>query len=145
MEQVMDKRTILLVEDNADDEQFVFLALKANKIDNPVVVARDGQEAIDHLFDTASELPAFVLLDLHLPRIGGLQVLEQVRAHPRTKHVPVIILTSSRQDSDLIAGYALGCNNYICKPLDFNQFIEMIATLCRLWLEFNECPPVSTG
>lgn len=138
----MDTRTILLVEDNPDDEILTLRAFKRHKIANPVVVARDGQEALDYLFDPAKLLPSIVLLDLKLPKIGGLVVLKRLRADPRTESVPVIILTSSNQDSDLIAGYKLGCNSYIRKPVDFDKFVDAVGQLGLYWLVFNEPPPL---
>ena len=137
----MDNRSILLVEDNPDDEALALKAFKQNKVTNPVIVVRDGREAIDYLFAPDSELPAIILLDLQLPKVSGLEVLERVRANPRTQLVPVIVLTSSTEDSDLITGYALGCNNYIRKPIDYEAFVEVIGTLTRYWLKFNEPQP----
>lgn len=138
----MDTRTILLVEDNPDDEILTLRAFKRHKIANPVVVARDGQEALDYLLDPAKLVPSIVLLDLKLPKIGGLEVLKRLRADPRTESVPVIILTSSNQDSDLIAGYKLGCNSYVRKPVDFDKFVEAVGQLGLYWLVFNEPPPL---
>ena len=141
----MDNRSILLVEDNPDDEELACRAFQENHVTNPVIVARDGQVAMDLLKVPGSELPAIVLLDLKLPKAGGLQVLKAIREDPRTKLVPVVILTSSRQDSDLITAYALGCNNYIRKPINFNEFVEVIGTLARYWLQFNEPQPAGGG
>lgn len=138
----MDNRTILLVEDNPDDEILTLRAFKKHKIANPVAVARDGQEAVDYLSDPAKPLPSIILLDLKLPKIGGLDVLKRLRADPRTESVPVIILTSSNQDSDLIAGYKLGCNSYIRKPVDFDKFVDAVGQLGLYWLVFNEPPPL---
>ncbi len=134
---------ILLVEDNADDEKLTLRALKKHNIANPIVVARDGQEAMDYLLDSSKQLPAVILLDLKLPKISGLEVLRQVRATARTQFVPVVILTSSNEDADLIAGYKGGCNSYIRKPVDFDQFVEAARTLGLYWLVLNEAPPVS--
>jgi two-component system, response regulator len=139
--QAMDNRSILLVEDNPDDEALARRAFSESLITNPVIVARDGEEALKVLTAPGSELPAIVLLDLKLPKTDGLEVLKAVRADPRTKNVPVVILTSSRHDMDLIAAYALGCNNYIRKPLDFDEFVDLIGTLARYWLQFNEPNP----
>jgi two-component system response regulator len=136
-------KSILLVEDNADDEMLALRAFKKNKVVNQVVVARDGQEAIDYLFNPANELPAFVLLDLKLPRVDGLEVLKRVRADERTKLVPVIILTSSMQDADLRASYGLGGNSYLRKSLDFDTFTAAIGALASYWLAYNEPPPRS--
>lgn len=138
----METKTILLVEDNSDDEMLTLRAFKKHKIANPVVVARDGQEAVDFLFDPAKLLPSVILLDLKLPKIGGLEVLKRLRADARTKLVPVIILTSSNESSDLSAGYKLGCNSYIRKPVDFDKFVEAVGQLGMYWLVFNEPPPL---
>lgn len=137
----MDKRPILLVEDNPDDEVLTLRAFKKNLVANRVVVARDGQEALDYLSATGNELPAVILLDLKLPKVSGLEVLKRVRADARTRRVPVVILTSSKEDSDLIAGYDLGCNSYIRKPVDFDKFVEAAGQLGLYWLVINEPPP----
>ena len=137
----MDKRPILLVEDNPDDEVLTLRAFKKNLVANSVVVARDGQEALDYLSATGNELPAVILLDLKLPKVSGLEVLKRVRADARTRRVPVVILTSSKEDSDLIAGYDLGCNSYIRKPVDFDKFVEAAGQLGLYWLVINEPPP----
>jgi two-component system response regulator len=139
----MDNRTILLVEDNPDDEILTLRAFRKHRIANPVVVAHDGQEAVDYLFDTDKPLPSIVLLDLKLPKIGGLDVLKRLRGNARTEFVPVIILTSSNQDADLIGGYKLGCNSYIRKPVDFDKFVEAVGQLGLYWLVFNEPPPLA--
>jgi two-component system response regulator len=136
----MDARPILLVEDNPDDELLALLAFRKNKVLDPVIVARDGQEAVDYLLDPGKALPAIILLDLNLPRISGLEVLQQVRANPRTAFVPVIVLTSSAQDSDLLACYRLGGNSYIRKPLNLDEFIAQIGALAEYWLAFNVQP-----
>ena len=138
----MDKRPILLVEDNPDDEVLTLRAFKKNLVANSVVVARDGQQAIDYLSATGNELPAVILLDLKLPKVSGLEVLKRVRADARTRRVPVVILTSSKEDSDLIAGYDLGCNSYIRKPVDFDKFVEAAGQLGLYWLVINEPPPL---
>jgi len=132
---------ILLVEDNPDDEKLTLRALKKNNIANPVAVARDGQEALDYLFDANRPLPAIVLLDLRLPRVSGLEVLKRMRADPVRKLVPVVILTSSKDESDIINGYALGANSYIRKPVDFEQFTDAVRTLGIYWLVLNEALP----
>jgi len=138
--------SILLVEDNADDEALALRALDKHKIRNPVVVVRDGQEALDYLFATGAyarrdlaEL-AVVLLDLKLPRVDGLQVLERLRADPRTKLLPVVILTSSKEERDILDGYSLGANSYVRKPIDFNEFSEAVRQLGLYWLLLNEWP-----
>lgn len=138
----MHKGLILLIEDNPDDEALTLRSLKKNGIVNPVKVARDGEEAVDYLFDAGNVVPVLVLLDLKLPKIPGLEVLQRMRADARLRLVPVVILTSSKEDSDLIAGYTLGCNSYIRKPVDFDQFNAAIQTLGLYWLVLNEAPPV---
>jgi len=144
----MADKIILLVEDNPDDEKLTLRALHKNKISNEVVVAHDGVEALDYLFGNESDrgnnlkpLPQVVLLDLKLPRLDGLEVLRRLRAHERTKLLPVVILTSSNEEQDRIAGYALGANSYVRKPVDFNQFMEAARQLGLYWLILNEAPP----
>ena len=144
-----DTKVILLVEDNPDDEALTLRALKKNNIKNEVVVARDGAEALDYLFGTGkyagrdtAHLPQVVLLDLKLPKMEGLEVLRRVRADERTKLLPVVILTSSNEDQDRIAGYGLGANSYVRKPVDFSQFLEAARQLGLYWLVLNEAPPV---
>ncbi len=144
----MSKKAILLVEDNPDDEALTLRAFKKNKILNEVVVARDGAEALDYLFGTGayagrdtSVMPQIILLDLKLPKVDGLKVLERIRADERTKLLPVIILTSSKEEQDLIEGYSLGANSYIRKPVDFGQFTEAIRLLGLYWFVLNEPPP----
>ena len=144
----MNAKTILLVEDNADDELLTLRALKKNNIQNEVVIARDGREALDYLFamgDHSSQpppaLPEVVLLDLKLPKLDGLEVLRQLRAHERTKLLPVVILTSSNEEQDRVTGYGLGANSYVRKPVDFNQFTEAARQLGLYWLVLNEPPP----
>src|ERR671922_309667 len=143
-----DERTILLVEDNPDDEALTLRALKRNNIGNPVVVARDGVEALDWLFGRGVHegrdpriVPAVVLLDLKLPKLNGLDVLRELRADERIRRTPVVILTSSREEQDLISSYNLGANSYIRKPVDFGQFIEAVRQLGLYWLVLNEAPP----
>jgi len=143
----MDKRIILLVEDNPDDEALTMRALKKNKIVNEVVVAHDGVEALDYLFGRGmyasrdmSVLPQLILLDLKLPRIDGLEVLRCLRADDRTKLFPVVILTSSKEEQDLLNGYSFGANSYIRKPVDFSQFGEAVRQLGLYWLVLNEFP-----
>ncbi|HYG76063.1 MAG TPA: response regulator [Planctomycetota bacterium] len=130
---------ILLVEDNADDELLTLHAFKENKIPNEIVVARDGVEALNYLLGTAP-LPAIVLLDLKLPKLNGLEVLERVRANTRTRCLPIIVLTTSREEADLLKCYSLGANSYIQKPVDLKHFIEAIHHVGAYWLKLN-CPP----
>ncbi len=137
----MSLRPILLVEDNPDDEKLTLRALAKNNIQNEVVVAHDGVEALDFLFGGRNPPPAIVLLDLKLPKIDGIEVLRQMRAANPTKLTPVVILTSSKEDQDLIAGYELGANSYIRKPVDFLQFTEAVRQLGLYWLILNEPPP----
>jgi two-component system response regulator len=144
----MRDKTILLVEDNADDEKLTLRALKKNNISNEVVVARNGLEALDYLFGTGtyagrnlSVMPQVVLLDLKLPKLDGLEVLRRVRADERTKLLPIVILTSSNEEMDLINGYGLGANSYVRKPVDFSQFIEAARQLGLYWLVLNEPAP----
>jgi CheY-like chemotaxis protein len=144
----MEEKTILLVEDNPDDEALTLRALKKNNIQNRVVVAHDGVEALDYLFSTgayagrdAREIPQVILLDLKLPKIDGLEVLQRVRADERTRILPVVILTSSKEEQDLIKGYGYGANSYVRKPVDFNEFVEAVNQLGIYWLLLNEAPP----
>ena len=139
----MNDKTILLVEDNPDDEALTLRALKKNNIFNEVTVARDGQEALDYFFgEGASERPAptLVLLDLKLPRIDGLEVLRRIRAEPRTHLQPIVILTSSEEEQDIVSSYGFGANSYIRKPVDFSQFMEAIRQVRLYWLVLNEPP-----
>jgi two-component system response regulator len=138
---------ILLVEDTEDDIELTRRALKKNKLTNPLVVARDGQEALDFLLGDKTgvqdpdDLPAIILLDLKLPKVDGLEVLRRLRAERRTRLLPIIILTSSREERDLIEGYTNGANSYIRKPVDFEQFSEAVRQLGLYWLILNEPPP----
>lgn len=136
----MTDKKILLVEDNADDEKLALRALKKNNIANSVVVARDGAEALELLVGDKAQPFGLVLLDLKLPKVPGLKVLERLRADPRTKFLPVVILTSSREEDDLVQGYALGVNSYIRKPVDFHKFVEAVAQIGLYWLVLNETP-----
>jgi two-component system response regulator len=145
----MSEKIILLVEDNADDEELTLRALKKNNIQNDVVIARDGVEALDYLFGTGayagrdtSNLPSVTLLDLKLPKVDGLEVLKRLRADERTKFLPVVILTSSKEEQDLLNGYKFGANSYIRKPVDFAQFMEAVRNLGLYWLLLNESPPL---
>ena len=142
-------RIILLVEDNPDDTALTLRAFQKNKIANRVIVAKDGVEALDYLFSTGpwherrpEDDPSVVLLDLKLPRIDGLEVLRRMRAALRTKLIPVVILTSSIEEQDLIRGYDLGANSYVRKPVDFSQFMEAMRELGVYWLVLNQ-PPVA--
>jgi two-component system, response regulator len=144
----MKKKIILLVEDNPDDELLAIRALEKNNIMNEVVVARDGAEALDYLFGAGaytgrdmSVMPQIILLDLKLPKIDGLEVLRRLRNNERTKLLPVVVLTSSREDRDLTECYSLGANSYIRKPVNFTQFTEAIRQLGLYWLVLNESPP----
>jgi two-component system response regulator len=144
----MVSKTILLVEDNPDDEALTFRALTKNNIGSHVVVAHDGAEALDYLFCTEqySERdvnldPEVVLLDLNLPKVSGLEVLHRLRTNERTKNLPVVILTSSNEEQDLLKGYDNGANSYVRKPVDFNEFIDAVRQLGLYWLELNEQPP----
>jgi CheY-like chemotaxis protein len=139
---------ILLVEDNPSDVRLTQRALEQSHITNPLVVAEDGREALDYLFALgahagrdAAELPRLVLLDLKLPRVDGLEVLRQLRANERTRRLPVVILTSSQEQQDIMAGYELGANSYVRKPVDFAQFVEAVRILGLFWLLLNEPPP----
>jgi two-component system, response regulator len=143
----MPKKTILLIEDNPDDEELTLLAFQDCPLVNQVVVARDGAEALDLLLgsensahSTPTPLPAIVLLDLKLPKIDGLEVLRRLRQSDRTRFLPVIVLTTSQEEQDLIKSYSLGCNSYIHKPVNFNQFIEAVRQLGIYWLLLNKAP-----
>lgn len=144
----MNNKIILLVEDNPDDEALTLLALKKNKILNKVVVAHDGAEALDYLFGTGKDAGrdpdgtlSVILIDLKLPKIDGLEVLRRIRANELTKLLPVVILTSSKEEQDLVTGYRLGANSYVRKLVDFTQFTESIRQLGLYWLVINEPPP----
>jgi two-component system response regulator len=144
----MAEKPILLVEDNPDDEALTLRAFRKNNIKNDVVVARDGAEALDYLFGTGAHAnrdpavaPQVVLLDLKLPKIDGMEVLRRIRADERTHLLPVVILTSSKEEQDLINGYRLGCNSYVRKPVNFDNFLEAARQLGLYWLLLNEPPP----
>jgi two-component system response regulator len=144
----METQTILLVEDNPDDEALALRAFKKGRVKNAVVVARDGVEALDALFGTGPNegkpvRPQVVLLDLKLPKIDGLEVLRRVRADERTRRLPVVVLTSSKEDQDVVRSYDLGVNSYIRKPVDFKQFVEAVQELQLYWLVLNEPPPAA--
>jgi two-component system, response regulator len=136
----MNEKNILLVEDNPDDIALTRRALSKHKLANRLAVARDGVEALDMLLDETAGLPEVVLLDLKLPKIDGLEVLRQVRANPRTRYVPVVVLTSSDEERDVIASYDLRANSYVRKPVDFEQFLEAARQLGLYWLVLNKAP-----
>jgi len=145
----MEQKIILLVEDNPDDVTLTLHALKKSNITNEVVVAQDGKEALDYLFGkgeyasrNTSKMPVLILLDLNLPKINGIEVLQRIRADERTRILPTVILTSSKEEQDLVNGYRSGANSYIRKPVDFNQFAEAIRQLGLYWLVLNEPPPL---
>jgi two-component system response regulator len=142
------EKVILLIEDNPSDVDLTRRALEKGHIANQLVVARDGKEALDYLWGEGAwagrdvaDLPAVTLLDLKLPKLPGLEVLRRVRADPRTRRLPVVILTSSKEEQDLTTGYDLGANSYIRKPVDFEQFTQAIGQLGLYWLVWNERPP----
>jgi two-component system response regulator len=144
----MPQKYILIVEDNPDDEALTIRALSKNNLANSVVVARDGAEAVDFLFATGdhagrdvSDIPEVVLLDLKLPKLDGFEVLRRIRADERTKTLPVVILTSSKEERDIVQGYADGCNSYVRKPVNFDEFVEAARQLGLYWLLLNERPP----
>ncbi len=144
----MAQKTILLVEDSADDEALTLRALTRNNIGNDVVVTRDGEEALEWLFATGRyagrdryDLPALVLLDLKLPKVDGLEVLRRIRDRAETRLIPVVILTSSREEHDRLEGYSSGANSYIRKPIDFAHFVEAVRQVGLYWLVLNEPPP----
>lgn len=143
---------ILLVDDNPDDVEMTLIAFRKSNIVNEVVVATDGQAALDYLFGTGAwegrdslVMPHMVLLDLNMSKVGGLQVLRRMRADPRTKLLPVVILTTSNEDRDIISSYDLGANSYVRKPVDFDQFVEAVRNLGLYWLVINERPPALGG
>lgn len=143
----MKMRPILLVEDNRDDEELALRAFRNSGVKNEVIVVRDGVEALDYLFVTGRHAnrtpagnPAVVLLDLKLPKLNGLEVLKEIRANKKTRRLPVVILTSSKEDRDLIESYERGANSYVRKPVDFNEFAEAVTKLGVYWLLLNEIP-----
>ena len=142
------KVEILLVEDNPDDAELAVQALRRDKLANEIAIARDGEEALDFIFcrgpyahRTFDSPPRLVLLDLKLPKVDGLEVLKAIKGDPRTKAIPVVIMTSSREERDLVEGYRLGSNAYVQKPIDFDQFRKVVKDLGMFWLVINEPPP----
>jgi len=147
---VVEEKIILLVEDNPDDEALTLRAFKKNHISNNVVVVRDGAEALEYLFGTGRHAardmnvsPQVILLDLKLPKVDGLEVLRRIRADERTKLIPVVIMTSSKEEQDLVRSYSLGANSFIRKPVDFDQFVHAAHQLGMYWLVLNEPPPAA--
>jgi two-component system response regulator len=145
----MEDKIILLVEDNPDDVELTLRAFKRANIYNKVVVLQDGAEALDYLLGTGShvgrdvtKIPAVILLDLKLPKVDGLEVLRRIRSHGPTQLIPVVILTSSKEQQDVIAGYKLGANSYIRKPVDFTKFYDAVQKLGMYWLVLNQPPPI---
>ena len=148
----MKERVILLVEDNADDEALTMRALSKNNITNKIVIARDGVEALDYLFGTGtyagrdtSMQPELILLDLKLPKVDGFEVLQKLRADERTRLLPVVILTTSKEQQDVATGYGLGANSYVRKPVDFEHFVDAVLQLGLYWLVLNERPDAVSG
>jgi two-component system, response regulator len=137
----MPAQLIVLVEDNPDDQTLTLRALKKQNVANEIIVLNDGVEALEFLLDPEKPLPNLVLLDLKLPKLDGLQLLRRLRSEPRTQLLPVVVLTSSDEDRDVIEGYRLGANSYIRKPVDFNQFTEAVRQLGLYWLVLNQSPP----
>jgi two-component system, response regulator len=144
------QKVILLVEDNPVDEELTIMAFEKNNITNQIVVARDGAEALDYLFGTGvyegrniTDKPQLILLDIKLPKVDGLDVLREIRGNETLKHMPVVILTSSKEQRDLVDAYNLGTNAYVRKPVDFNEFTQAVKQLGLFWLILNECPDVS--
>jgi two-component system response regulator len=145
---LMHEKTILLVEDSADDEELTTRALRKANIANEIVVTRDGKEAIDYLFGEGpyqgrdlSSMPAVILLDLKLPKLSGLDVLQRVRADPRTKLIPTVVLTSSSEDEDMLKSYQSGANSYVRKPVEFGAFVNAVSQLGLYWLLLNQTVP----
>ncbi|HKK00713.1 MAG TPA: response regulator [Desulfuromonadales bacterium] len=143
----MTMKPILLAEDSADDQALILRALKKSNITNPILIANDGVEALDFLFGTGIRdedgpiWPSVVLLDMKMPRLGGLDVLERIRKNPDTKYIPVVILTSSDEEQDMLRSYDLGANSYVRKPVDFKDFAEAVVELGLYWALLNEPPP----
>lgn len=148
----MSERTILIVEDNPDDEEFTLRALHRAHVTNEIVVTRDGREALDYLFGEnqfagrdLSDMPAVILLDLKLPKLSGIDVLRRIRAEPLTKLIPVVILTSSSEDEDMIKSYESGANSYVRKPVEFAAFANAVARLGAYWMLLNQPVPRKAG
>jgi two-component system, response regulator len=148
MENLMENKLILLVEDNPDDEALTLRAFRKNNVRNRIAVVRDGVEALDFLFCKGAyadrdphDQPQVILLDLKLPKLDGMEVLERIRREENTRLLPVVILTSSKEEQDVIKGYSLGANSYVRKPVDFNQFVEAVRQLGLYWMVLNETPP----
>jgi two-component system response regulator len=146
----MPEKLILLVEDNPDDEELTLMAIKQSRVLCEVVVTRDGEEALDYFFgpgrfagNTISDLPHLILLDLKLPKMGGLEVLERLRADPRTQCIPVVVLTSSSEGKDIRSSYQLGANSYVRKPVEFQRFTSALQQLMRYWMDLNEALPLN--
>ncbi len=144
----MHDRIVLLVEDNPDDVELTVRAFKKNNISNHVVVVHDGAEALDYLFGAGSDgrpraLPEVVLLDLKLPKVDGLEVLRKIREHPRTRLLPVVVLTSSNEERDMVQSYQLGANSYVRKPVEFGEFLDASRQLGLYWLVLNRAPPAA--
>jgi DNA-binding response OmpR family regulator len=137
----MPTQLIVIVEDNPDDEALTLRALKKQNLANDIVVLRDGVEALDFLLAPDKPLPSLLLLDLKLPKIDGLQILQRLRSETRTQLLPIVVLTSSDEERDVVDGYRLGANSYIRKPVDFNQFTEAVRHLGLYWLVLNQAPP----
>jgi two-component system, response regulator len=143
-----ENKSILLVEDNPDDVELTLMTFRKNRIANEVIVVREGPEALEYLFGTdryagrdTSVMPVVVLLDLKLPKLGGLEVLNRIRNHAKTRYLPVVILTSSDEEQDLISSYALGANSYVRKPVDFGQFQQAVQHLTLYWVLLNRTAP----
>jgi two-component system, response regulator len=147
----MKQKVLLLIEDNPDDEELTLLALKESNVVNEVVVARDGVEALDYLFGTGAYAgrntffaPQLILLDLKLPKVDGLEVLQRLRSDPRTQLIPVVVLTSSSEEEDIVASYRLGANSYVRKPVEFHRFVDAVRQLGLYWLLINQTPPAKS-
>jgi two-component system, response regulator len=139
-------KTILLVEDNSDDEQLTLRAMRQSEVPNIIRVARDGAEALDHLYGpNSTRLPDLILLDLKLPKVSGLEVLQKIRSEPKTRSLPVVVLTSSDEERDIVESYNIGANSYIRKPVDFDEFIDAVRQLGVYWLTLNKTKRSSIG